>query len=530
MPYAFEDFELDETRVELRRGGAPVPVEPQVFDLLHLLVSSGDRVVPREEIFERIWSNRIVSDAALSSRVKDARKAVGDDGKAQRLIRTVHRRGLRFVGEAREIATAADGTGEGAAPRAAAAVGAAGAGPVADPFGRPAVAVLPFADRSEAPSPGLADAVAGELAAALAAWRSFPVIGRNSCNRFRDSALGAREIGAALGARYLVEGTVRRAGGRLKVAVAVTDAEADVQLWDERVARDLDELHEAEEEIAAQIATLVFPELEGAEARRALRQAPGEAGAWELAIRASWLIGAGPEHFDEAERLALRAADLAPDWAFPLTLVANARFQRAMQGFSSADSRRAFAPTLEAARRALEIDRGSWVAHALSAVGELWTNRNHERALLHVERAIALNPSAPVNYHFGGCINGFSGDPARARSYQERLFRLDPVYPYRAVIEADLGLWHLLDEEWAPADARLSRSQAWDPGYGRAYQRRIALSGLTGDREAASDAARRLKSLGMPLNVETIGATYPFRDPAHAKLFSDGLRRAGAIA
>ena len=99
-----------------------------------------------------------------------------------------------------------------------------------------------------------------------------------------------------------------------------------------------------------------------------------------------------------------------------------------MGGFSAADSSTAFTSTLEAARQALTIDRGAWIAHALSAVGELWTNRNHDLALLHVERAIELNPSAAMNYHFGGCITGFSGEPAKARGYQERLFRVDPVY------------------------------------------------------------------------------------------------------
>ncbi|SFH67063.1 winged helix-turn-helix domain-containing protein [Albimonas pacifica] len=524
MRFAFESFELDVDRAELRRDGEPVPIEPQVFDLLHLLVSAGDRMVTREEIFERIWGDRIVSDAALSSRVRDVRRAIGDDGRAQRLIRTVHSRGLRFVGQAAVLDDAPEAPPlppAGAAPPEEAPCAAH------DPLDRPAVAVLPFEDLSDAPSPMLADAVADEVAAALAAWRSFPVISRNSAFRFRASPLGAPEIGAALRARYLVSGSIRRTGGRIKVQAALVDAQSDRRLWDERFARDLDELRDVEEEIAAQVAAAIVPELEGAEARRAHRRPPGDLGAWELAMRASWLIASGLEHHPEAERLALRAAELAPGWALPLTLIATARFQQAMSGFSAADSRGAFSSTLEAARQALDIDRGSWVAHALAAVGELWTNRNHERALLHVTRAIELNPSAAVNYHFGGCITGFSGDPGAARAHQERLFRLDPVYPYRAVIEADLGLWHLLEKSWDAADERLTRARSWDPAYGRAHQRRIALAGLTGDRDAALEAARRLSDLGLPLEFEGIMATYPFRNPDHAEMFGEGLRRSG---
>ncbi|MEM7319356.1 MAG: hypothetical protein AAF408_10100, partial [Pseudomonadota bacterium] len=152
---------------------------------------------------------------------------------------------------------------------------------------------------------------------------------------------------------------------------------------------------------------------------------------------------------------------------------------------------------------------------------------NHERALLHVNRAIDLNPSAAMNYHFGGCITGFAGDPESARKHQERLFRLDPLYPYTAVIEADLGLWHLLDEEFPEADHRLHRAHRWDPRYGRALQRQIALAGLKGDREAAAVAARKLSELGLPLNFDAIAASYPFQNPDHGEMFLDGLRRSG---
>lgn len=519
MIYAFEDYELDDGCAELRRGGVPVHVEPQVFALLRLLVSARDRVVTRDEIFEVIWGNRIVSDAALSGRIRDARKAVGDDGTSQRLIKTVQRRGLRFVGEARELGPAVASTGS---------VAAAGDA-VDDVLDRPAVAVLPFETLSEdANDRFLAEGLTDELTAALSAWRYFPVTSRNSALRYRSSDLSGHEIGHALGARYLLSGHFRRAGTRIKVAVALTDTEVDQQIWSKRVTRGLDELVDLEEEIAAQVATLVSPELEGAEARRVMRKPAQDLTAWEMAMRASWLIKQGIESdFAEAERLASSAIERAPDWTLPYTLIAIARFQQAMMGFSCADSRTAFSDTLDAARRALEIDGSSWIAHALCAVGELWTNLNHDRALLHVDRAIELNPSAAMNYHFGGCITGFAGDPGGARKHQERLFRLDPLYPYTAVIEADLGLWHMLDLQLPEADHRLLKAHQWDPRYGRALQRQIALAGLRGEREAAMTAARKLSELGQALDYDVIAASYPFRNPDHSELFLDGLRKSG---
>ncbi len=520
MTYVFADFELDADRAELRRSGQVVRIEPQVFDLIRLLVSARDRVVTRDEIFEQIWGNRIVSDAALSSRIRDARKALGDDGSTQRFIRTVQRRGVRFVGEAQERPPAAATAPADPPPPVS---------PDAHPFDRPAVAVLPFRDLSDGTrSDALACGLTDELVAALSAWRYFPVIARNSAQKFAEAGLGARDLGQALNARYLVDGSFRSVGTRVKVQVSLTDAEAGCQIWSHRILCDRGDLIDMEEDIAARIATVIAPELEGAEARRVLRKGPDDMTAWELCMRAAWLVGQR-DHAGliEAETLAARAAERSPDWSVPLCLVAVARFQQAMGGFSAADSSTAFTSTLEAARQALTIDRGAWIAHALSAVGELWTNRNHDLALLHVERAIELNPSAAMNYHFGGCITGFSGEPAKARGYQERLFRVDPVYAYRAVIEADLGLWHMLDAEFDKADSRLDRALSCDPTYGRALQRRIALSGLMGDRDAARAAAAQLMAQGMQFTPEVIATSYPFRVADHREMFLDGLRRSG---
>ncbi|WP_088635017.1 winged helix-turn-helix domain-containing protein [Phaeobacter sp. 22II1-1F12B] len=519
MTYAFDDFELDIDRAELRRAGEPVAIEPQVFALLSLLVTAQDRVVSKDEIFQEIWKDRIVSDAALSGRVRDMRRIIGDDGTSQRLVRTVQRRGFRFVGPVRKLAPAVP-----ADPM-----------PIAtDPiegfdFDRPAIAVLPISEPGgDGASSYIAEGLTDEICAALCAWRYFPVIARNTSLRFRDSDLSMSEIGQQIGARYLLSGSMRRAGNRIKLNIEMTDALTGVQIWTERLSRDIDDLIDLEEELAAQVVTILVPELEGAESRRIMRKQPGDFTAWDYAMQAVWYCGRGADaDFDMAEQLAQRACEREPDWYLPYTLVATCRFQKAMAGFSFADSSHAFTSTLEAARQALQIDPGSWTAHALAAVGELWTNHNHDRAMRHVKRAIDLNPSAPQNYHFGGCISGFSGSPTEARRLQKRLLRIDPLYNYTAVIEADLGLWHMIDGEYSDADDRLSRSQRWDPRYGRALQRRIALAGLQGNHKAALDAAHRLTELGLSLDPAVIAASYPFKVEEHRALFAEGLSRAG---
>ena len=520
MKYVFADFILDSDRSELRRNGAIVRVEPQVFDLLALLVSSGGRMVSRDAIFKAIWGDQIVSDAALSSRIKDARKALGDDGTAQKFIRTVHRRGLLFVGDVTKAQEDAPAASTAAAPSQG----------VDHKAQQPAaIAILPLEDVStDGVSQAFARTLTDELTSAMTSWRTFLVISRQSVARLGDSHRSAREIGATLNADYLLHGTLRRMGNKVKLHVTLTHAGRNTDIWNERLECHLDELHHMEHEVAAQIASIVAPELQAAEARRVLTKTPADWSVWDICMRAlAMLHGAKRADLDEAEKLAQSACSMAPDWSLPYGLVAVARFHKAMTGFSATDSSKAFSPTLEAAQRALEIDYGSWLGHSLTAVGELWTHRHHEKALLHVDRAIELNSSAAMNYHFGGCITGFSGNPTKARTYQERLFRIDPTYPYRAVIEADLGLWHMLDRDFEPANMRLERAQNWDPFYGRALQRRIALAGLMDDRDAAQAAAAKLKDLGLPLDPDTIVSSYPFQRAEHSELFHDGLRRSG---
>jgi TolB-like protein/Tfp pilus assembly protein PilF len=374
----------------------------------------------------------------------------------------------------------------------------------------------------------LADGLADEVIGALCAWRWFPVIARNTAYRFRGSTLGAAEIGRSCGARYLVQGAVRCGGGKVRLSIDLVDAERDTVVWSTRITRVMDDLLTLEEEIASDVVTMLEPEIGGAEMQRVLRKASGDLTAWDLSMRAKWHAHRGqPNDFATAERLARDAAEREPGWYLPYTLIAQSRFQRAMVDFSGSDARTAFADTLDAARQALEIDRGAWLAHALTGVGELWTNRNHDRALEHVQRAIELNPSAPQTYHFGGCITGFSGDPAAARRHQLRIGKLDTVYPYAAVIESDLGLWHLLDGNFDGAELHLSRAETLDRRYPRALQRRVALSGLQGKREEARRAQDRLRELGAPLDPEALKISYPFRNDQHRAMFFDGIRRAG---
>ncbi|MEM9434156.1 MAG: winged helix-turn-helix domain-containing protein [Pseudomonadota bacterium] len=518
MQFKFQSCVVDLNTQEVQLAEKTVPIEPQVFDVISHLLKHRDRLVSRDELIDEVWQGRFISDSAVSTAIKLARKAIGDDGEAQSLIKTIRGRGFRFVGPVEEISPQTSNalkSGLFAAENLMSSVKA------------PALAVLPFSgeDRSAA------DGLTVELTAALTAWRYFPVVSNAAAARFTDLTQGIEHIAQELRTRYLLHGTYRHADGRAKVQVTLTDTEHETQIWTDRIQFEAGNVFELEEELAARIAAVVVPELEAAEARRVADKPQEDCTAWQLSMRAASLISQGSApYLTDAEAQTKRAIELAPGLILPHALLALVHFQKAMFGFSNANSSEAFEPTLKAAEDALNLDQSSWIGQALVAVGQLWTHHNHDRAIEHLERALDLNPSAAMTYHFAGCILGFAGALERARSHQERLFRIDPSYTHRASIDADLGLWHLLEENWDAAEFHLTRSVNWNPAHGRGWQRRAVLFGLLGNEKGARLALKKLDDLGLSRDIEVVLASYPFKEDMHCAIFRDGYEKALSLS
>jgi TolB-like protein/class 3 adenylate cyclase len=247
----FRNFELDTAHFELREAGKRVPVEPQVFDLLVFLARNNHRTVTKEEIFSAIWGDRIVSDAALSSQIKAARKAVRDDGTSQHTIATLHGRGFRFVAPV-----------EHAGPEAARDIEKLQSTTPPGCAGKPSVAVLPFANLNRDPEEDyFADGIAEDVTTALAKNRWLTVIARNPAFAFRGSRDSLRTIGAKLGADYIVTGSVRKAGTRFRITVQIVEAETEQSVWSERFDRDMVDIFELQEEISQLVAARIETEL-----------------------------------------------------------------------------------------------------------------------------------------------------------------------------------------------------------------------------------------------------------------------------
>jgi len=280
MEFSFGEQVLDVDRRELRRRGELIELEPQVFDLLVYLVRNRERVVSKDDLLQSVWGGRIVSESTLISRINAVRKAVGDDGRSQRVIRTVSRKGFRFVGDVREESP-----------------------PSTDPRrltlalpDKPSIAVLPFVNMSGDPKQEFfADGIAEDVITALSRYPSLFVIARNSSFTYKARAVDVKQIGGELGVRYVLEGSLRKAGNRIRVTSQLVEAETGKHVWAERYDRDLGDIFAVQDEITEAVTIAVAPAIAEAELRRAMRKPPGTLDAWVAYQRGLWHWGKSPQ-------------------------------------------------------------------------------------------------------------------------------------------------------------------------------------------------------------------------------------------
>jgi TolB-like protein/Flp pilus assembly protein TadD len=405
----------------------PVALEPLVFDLLVYLVVNRDSVVSRDDVFDSVWSGRIVSDSALTTRIAAARRAIGDNGEGQRLIRTIPRKGFRFVADAREdTGAAADGT-ERPAPDSAMSV------PLALPD-KPSIAVLPFANLSPDPEQEFfSDGIADDIIADLSREHSLFVISRNSSFTYKGRAIDSKRIGRELGVRYLLEGSTRRDGTQIRVNVQLIEAETGVHLWGERYDRATESIFAVQDEITTAVARAINPAIVHAERQRAMEKPLESLTAWEAWHRALGFMGKS----DIAGRRAFlqQAVALTPRFASAHAMLAFQYTAEATSGMGP--SHLESAKLAEAtARTAIDLDPRNSMAHAILA----WTLcqlGDMGPALEEANIAIALNSNDPWGYVSKGFRLMVSGHPAEARKLLINALRLDPRGPIAPLI------WHL---------------------------------------------------------------------------------------
>jgi TolB-like protein/Tfp pilus assembly protein PilF len=454
--YCFEDFELDPARFELRKAGVPAAIEPQVLSLLLLLVSNPDRLVSKDEIIEKIWNNRVVSEAAVAARVKSARKALKDDGKQQRLLRTVHGKGFRFVGEVNFLSTAHPLTIKEREENPA-------EGQTGLDKDRPSIAVFPFRIAGEAgPLAFMADALADELIADLARLRWLFVIARGSSFRFRGSAVDYRQAGQVLGVRYCLAGSVAFSAGGISCSVELVDTSNGAIVWAERYEDGLARVHELRHEIASRAVAALEIRIPLNEAQRVRSQKPEEMRAWAA-------FHSGLDHmfrFNQADnrlaaRMFERALEQEPDFARAYAGLSFTHFQNAFLNYAPDRS-----GETEAARRfaekAFQLDRLDPFCH-LNMGRSLWLSGDLSESIEWLDQAILISPNYAQGVYSKAWAETLAGDADAGEAHAQLALQLSPLDPLRYAMIATSSLSQIIKGNHDKA-ASLGERAARSPG------------------------------------------------------------------
>src|SRR5476651_655035 len=508
MTLSFDDYEIDIERRELRRAKIPVHLEPQVFDLLVYLVENRDRVVSKDDLIGAVWGGRAVSDSTLTSRINAARKAIGDSGEEQKLIRTIARKGIRFVGTLRDECSAFAIT------------------PIFPLPDRPAIAVLPFTNMSGEPEQEyFSDGISEDIITALSKLRWFFVIARNSSFIYKGKSIHMKQIAEELGVGYVVEGSVRKGGDRVRITVQLNDVATGSHIWAERYDRDLADVFAVQDEITEAIVAAIEPQLYAAENFRAQRKPPNSLDAWDLVMRALshyWRVTRRDNVV--AQALLEKATAIDPNYGQALGVLAASHTFSAHMGWADMAT---VAPIAE--REALAAVRADsedpWAHLALGSVYLFM--RRFDDSLAEFELALRLNPNFSLAQGYYGLALAYCARCEEANLAAQRALRLSPRDPFSAVYYGIAAYAQFIGRNYDEA-MRLSREgirQRVD--FVGAHRVLTAAAGMAGEADVAKAALQELRRAQPNISLAWIANQMPIKLDADREHYLEAFRRAG---
>jgi TolB-like protein len=526
----FANFEIDVAQQELRRAGEIVHMEPQVFDLLLHLVRNRERIVSKDELIETVWNGRIVSEAALSSRINAARKAIGDNGNDQLFIRTLHKRGFRFVGAVTDGAPSIVGPSAAeteSAPRRKP-IEVVDAAPEPAASASPSIAVLPFDNfGGNAESDYFSYGMTEDIIRLLARNRWLTVISRHSTSGFKGPTIDVREVAEALGVRYVLVGSVRKTKDAVRITAELVRAADGTQLWSETYDLPLEDIFGIQEEMARQIAATIEPELSRVEQQLAARKAPDNLDAWDCYQRGLWHFWAfTTPGFDQAEALYRRAIEIDPGFARAHGALGYVNVQRALYD-APGDREAHLEAALQQARTSVALDDRDSFCRCVLGRALCLVHRNDE-ASAELELAMELNPSFAQAFFAQGFNLLWANRAIEAEALLDRATMLSP---------RDAHLWsfhhvrawvHFSLEEYDMAVEFARRASRQANVTYRAFATLAAALGQLGDKGQARIASAALLERKPDYTTGTARHELFFcNGPDFPDRFVAGLRGAG---
>lgn len=485
MIYRFDDCALDVERRELRCGGELRHVEPQVFDLLHFLLRERDRVVSREAIFKAVWHGRFVSDEALSTRINAARRAIGDDGTRQRLIRTERRSGFRFVG------AVSAGVREQSAPVAIPTYRLAAELPDA-----PVVALLPFACIGEGDRARLtAQALREEIAAGLHDIDWLRTATSGCSDDYDGPAVGLKTRDGKSRSAYLLHGCVRVGRDETHTVVRLTDAASGIQLWAERFRSRSDGYFE---EVAANVTGALSNQIFAAESRRNRQRNQEGIGAWNTIVRAVALMNTRKKpDVRLAQALLRQAIELDPKSAPCFSLLSIVATLSVHLGWKAQEAARPIA--LGAAEKAVDLNSEDGWSHVALGYSRLLLDNRPEEAIDILATALKLNPNLAIAHYFTALASAYTGDTVASFRHAELAEHLAPrdllMLGNSGAQDNVRATASFVADRYQDGIAFARKTIALSPRQTSAYRQLVLNHAFAGERQQAAAALATIRNL-----------------------------------
>ena len=507
---AFGDFRLDLGRRALTRSGAPVPLKGRALDVLCVLAAARGETVSKDTLLTRVWPNVVVEENNLQVHISALRRLLDQGNPGQTLLVTVPGRGYRLIGM-----TAGRNRDE---PKP---------GPsVPD---RPSIAVIPFTNISGDPEQEyFADGIVEDIITALSRVRWLFVIARNSSFVYKGRTVDIKQVGAELGVRYVLEGSVRKAANRIRITGQLIDASNGAHLWAERFDGALDDIFDLQDQVTSRVVGAIAPKLQQAEIERAKRKPTDSLDAYDHYLRGiACMHRMSQETTNEALAHYARAVELDHEFAAPYGAAALCYVLRKLNGWPL--DRADVTETERLATLAGEFGQEDATALSFAGLAVGYVVGDSDRALRLIDRARDLNPNLATAWYASGTMRAFrGGEPDVAIDHLTRAMRLSPFDPFTFAMQGMMALAHICAGRYEEAADWAEKSCLERPNVAALLRGAAVANGLAGRQHEAERALARLLALDPGLRVsnvrERIGR---FGRPEDLARYEEGLRRAG---
>jgi TolB-like protein len=504
MLYRFGDCSLDTGRLELWRRDRRIEAEPQILALLTYLIENRDRVVPRTELQEKIWGGRVVSDSALNVRIKGARRAIGDDGRAQSMIRTAQRAGYRFVADVDVL---------GAITLSESPHRALEDEPTCvDPPlpAQPSVVVLPLQPIGGEQVELMATGLTCDITTRIGRSRLLFVIARGSAFQFGTGPHDVREVGRKLGVRYVVEGSLQITDRKLRLIVALAEAATRQEIWSEQYDETIDDQMRVQQEIADLVVGSLQSAVNAAEQRRSLLTPSARLDAWTAYHRGqSFMFRFRPDDCARAEYFFRRSIELEPTASRAYAGLSFVHYQRAFMNMTqdrTGETQRAH----DLALQSVAADAGDPMAHwALSRSNML--RGDLDTAKQELETSLVLNPCYAVAHYSLGWVLMQLGEHHQSSERLEYACRLSPYDPLKFAMLGVSALNLALNGRTADAAARAAVAILQPNAHYQAVAFAAVCLAMDGQKQQARTLYARIRADAPRYDVVEFLRTFSFR-------------------